>query len=87
MNKPNQSHVELIEAMMRSEKMLTPLLNKPASDAIIDTFDNETFGPQPVNPCISKLWSGISDSKTLRPRGCDFGPHVAEPHCFPSRAW
>ena len=47
-NKPDQPHVELIEAVMRSEKMLTPSLNKPTSDAVIETSGNEEFESQPI---------------------------------------
>ena len=47
-NKPDQRHVELIEAVMRSEKMLTPSLNKPTSDAVIETSGNEALESQPI---------------------------------------
>ena len=47
-NKPDQPHVELIEAVMRSEKMLTPSLNKPTSDAVIETSGNEALESQPI---------------------------------------
>lgn len=78
-NKPNQPHVELIETVMKSEKMLTPSLNSPTSDAVIETSSNEVLASYPIYSCISKLWFGFSNA---RPRRCEFGPHVAEVNCF-----